>query len=65
MKKEEIIALIDECEETVKKCLEDEGYAMEVVLKCNRKAEQGDVKFAVKLAVIVALMEEPEEGEDK
>ena len=65
MKKEEIIALIDECEEAAKKCVEDEDYAMAFAIKCNRKVEQGDVKFAVKLAVTLALTEELEEGEDK
>lgn len=61
MKKEEIINLIDECEEIVKKCGADEDYATGVLFNLGRQAEKGNVIAAIKVGIIAGLLEE--EGE--
>ena len=58
MKKEKIIELIDECEELIIKCLEDENYATGLLVNLGKKAEKGDIESSLKAVIIVALMEE-------
>lgn len=58
MKKEEIIAIIDECEEILVKINADEDYATGVLINLERMVEKGDVLSAVKLAVIAAFLVE-------
>ena len=63
MKKEEIISLVDECVEIVKKIKTDEDYATGVFINLGKKAEKGDVAAAIKVGMIAGLLEE--EGELK
>lgn len=64
MKKEEIVSLVDECVEIVKKIKTDEDYATGVLINLGKKAEKGDVAAAIKVGMIAGLLEE-EEGELK
>ena len=63
MKRDEIIALFDECEEIVAKIRTDEDYATGVLINLSRKAESGEVAAAIKVGMIAGLLEE--EGEMK
>ena len=63
MKREKIIALLDECEEIVVKIGNDEDYATGVLINLSKKAERGEVAAAIKVGMIAGLLEE--EGEIK
>lgn len=63
MKKEEIVSLVDECVEIVKKSKTDEDYATGVLINLGKKVEKGDVAAVIKAGMIAGLLEE--EGELK
>lgn len=58
MKKEQIISLIDECEDIVNKCLENNDYATGVFFNLGLKAEMGNIEAVLKIGIITALSEE-------
>ena len=60
MRRQEIIALLDECELVVEKIKDDEDYATGVLINLGKKAERGDVSSAIKVGMIAGLLEEGE-----
>ena len=58
MKKEELISLIDECEDLIKKMFNDEELAIVTLADLKSKAEEGNARAVIKVGIIAGLLED-------